>query len=244
MGTITELFTNVSLTALLLRAAIYSALAVLGGWGWSRLIDTIGALTRERSRELWRTIPPLRLTLASVAAWATLAPVYEESPSAAVGLLLVALVTVSIWGLHLMRDVIAGLTLAVSRPFTIGDQIATPDAMGRVLVIGATRVRLLTSGGELLVVPSSEAAGRGVRVADGGGALPVTVTLEPSSELRDVARITDQVILSVYADPTAPAVVEVLSPDRVRITATPSHADEAEALRTDLVLRLTRSLRR
>lgn len=218
--------------------ATVAAAAVLS-WLWTGAIRLSWALGFDRPRRLAFTIAPVRLMLLVGVAFSVLAPPWSgltHMEGIAAALALAALAT--LWGLRHLRDVAGALTLAFTRSFSVGDQIALGDATGRVVAFGLTRVRIQTPYGERLDLPAGALASGTLRVAmRPGGALPVSVTVPippgPGPDLM-LEGLRDHALLSPYADASAPVVVELVSLQVARVTATPVHPDDADELRSDL----------
>ena len=237
-GAVAELFTQVSFVGLFLRLAAFGAAAGLVAWLLSRLIHSAWALGRDPRRNLARAIAPTRALLGLAVLWLSLWPITRQSPAATAAIVLGGLLAASTWGVRLMRDVVAGVSLALAPPFAIGDEVSGDGFTGRVIGLGLTRVILQSSAGDRLALPASEVVERRLRFAGSGGALPVEVTVAITATPHGLAAIRDQALLCPYADPGAPVIVELLDAGHVRIAATPVHPDEADELRSDLVERI------
>lgn len=56
----------------------------------------------------------------------------------------------------MVENFVAGVTLQVTRPFDVGDEVTAADYLGRVTQVGARSVSLETPGGDTVVLPSVE----------------------------------------------------------------------------------------
>jgi len=242
----------------MVEVALVLLVAFFASFAWRRFIGLLWAVGADRERLLAFTNPPIRFALAlwvwSVVVGIGPSPqvldnsqlgfhttVYGSSWAWEAFMPAFFTILITIWGFKNLRDVASGLVLSVTRPFRIGDEVATGTAHGRVSSIGLTRVRVKTPVGELVDVPASELASSTVRIAARqGGALPVKVEVALSGAQapdRAVELLRDHALLSIYTDASVPVMVEMLSDRRARIVATPVHPDDADELRSDLTSR-------
>lgn len=225
-------------------------------WVWSRVVRVLWSLGVDRGARLAFSHAPVRFALV-LWVWSG-ALSFSASPFTAAeapgtygwhsttwtfDAFLPAFFTllVTAWGIRNLRDMAGGLALSLTRPFDLGDEVATPHARGRVSSIGLTRVRIRSERGELVDVPAGEIATRTLRIAArGGGALPVSVEVHLNAfDAPDVScdRLRDHALLSPYSDAGVSVVVELIDPHRARVVATPSHPDDADDLRSDIASR-------
>jgi len=228
----------------LIRFALAAPVAWLVGRAVSRGLYWLWASGLDPRRRLAHVVPPLRLLLGVVVLAITLSPLEPAESTSAVALLAALLLVLGLIAVHELRDAAAGLTLSLRRPFTLGDQVATPTLTGRVVALGLTRTRLRTPDDALVDVPNRALVTSEVRVGRGRRhALPVTldVAVEGAGDpVPLLAALSDQVHLSAYVDVTAPILVELLDRHRVRVHATPVHPDDADELRSDIAMRAWR----
>jgi hypothetical protein len=213
--------------------------ALFASWAWEALIRGAWAFGFDASQKLAYTIPPVRFIL-FVGVWTSVAlPAGEEDPEnrLLIGGFLTLLVT--IWAFRHFRDIAAGLTISIVRPFALGDQLGTPQASGRLVSLGLTRSKLRTPSGTWVDVPNSELMASTVRVSSKSrGALPVEIHVSiPSHCDPDIylGGLRDETLLSAYTDASSPVVIELLDATQVKITATPTHPDDTDELRSDLM---------
>ena len=215
------------------------AVALLASWFWKVLVQTAWAFGFDSKHQLAYTIPPVRFIL-FLGVWATIAlPAWEEDP---VDRLLIGgflTIVVTAWAFKHFRDIAAGLTISIVRPFALGDQVGTPQASGRLVALGLTRSKLRTPSGTWVDVANSELLANTVRVSSKArGALPIEVLvtiLEDCESDLYIAALRDETLLSPYTDAGAPVVLELLDDRHVKITATPVHPDDTDELRSDLM---------
>lgn len=224
---------------------------------WSRAIELVWATGWDAQRLLVFTQAPIRFLL-FVWVWSTLVGLTTPDPwtDSATGFMrhsgaqfygaIVVTILASLWGARNLRDVISGLVLAATRPFRVGDEVAVGDAQGRVANVGLLRVRIATLEGELVDIPTSSMTTQAVRIAPRyGGALPLTVEVEIAGfDGRDEAidALYDHARLSIYADASLPVTVEVMGARQARVTVTPTHPEDADALRRDIASRARRGV--
>lgn len=242
----------------MLEVLLVSITAFALAWTWTKALGLMWAVGADRERILAFTNAPIRFALA-LWVWSVvvgLGPRPELQGNPQLGFhttiygsdwlrdaLLPAFFTIlaTVWGFKNLRDMAGGLALSLTRPFRIGDEVATATAHGRVSSIGLTRVRMRTEHGALIDVPASELASKTLRIAPRqGGALPVEIEVEISAARsvdRNVEMLRDHALLSAYSDSGVAVVVELLSQRRARIVATPTHPDDADELRSDLASR-------
>jgi small-conductance mechanosensitive channel len=208
-------------------------------WLWKVLIQTAWAFGFDSRHRLAYTIPPVRFIL-FLGVWTTIAlPAWEDDPAdrLLIGGFLTLILT--IWAFKHFRDIAAGLTISIVRPFALGDQVGTPQASGRLVSLGLTRSKLRTPAGTWVDVANSELLANTVRVSSKyRGALPievlVSILVDCESDLY-LAALRDETLLSPYTDAGSPVVLELLDDRHVKITATPVHPDDTDELRSDLM---------
>jgi len=214
-------------------------IALVSSWLWKVLVQTAWAFGFDEKHQLAYTIPPVRFVL-FLGVWTTIAlPAWEHDP---VDRLLIGgflTLVVTIWAFKHFRDIAAGLTISIVRPFALGDQVGTPQASGRLVSLGLTRSKLRTPAGTWVDVANSELLANTVRVSSKArGALPIEVLvtiLEDCESDLYIAALRDETLLSPYTDAGAPVVLELLDDQHVKITATPAHPDDTDELRSDLM---------
>ncbi len=235
---------------------VVAIIAFVVAWLWSKLLGLVWAVGADREKLLAFTNAPVRFSLVlwvwSVVVGLGPRPQFLGDPSLRTvvpsegllwELMLPAFFTIiaTIWGFNSLRDMAGGLALSLTRPFRVGDEIATASAHGRVSRVGLTRVRMKTEHGALIEVPASELASETLRIAPRrGGALPIEIEVEIGAAVepdRAIDLLRDHALLSAYADASVPVVVELLGYRRARIVATPTHPDDADQLRGDLASR-------
>lgn len=213
--------------------------ALTASWLWKVLIHAAWAFGLDTKHQLAYTIPPVRFLL-FLAVWTTIAlPAWEEDPvdRLLIGGFLTLVVTV--WAFKHFRDIAAGLTISIVRPFALGDQVGTPQASGRLVALGLTRSKLRTPSGTWVDVANSELLANTVRVSSKArGALPIEVMVTIAEACQSdlyVAALRDETLLSPYTDVGSPVVVELLNDLHVKITATPIQPDDTDELRSDVM---------
>ena len=235
-----ELWTDWPLLQLPLPLLLLAALAMLVDRLWTDAVKALWRLGFDVGRRLSYSVPLLRiLLLIAVPLW-VLNELRVANPLAAVAMAALTIGAFSVLALDHLRDMAGGVALAITRPFKVGDTIATGAVRGSVEHIALTRCVLRAPGGELIRVPNRQLADRTLHVARRGAALPTDIEVELPRDLDTVAALAalrDQTYLSVYTDTSAPVVVEVLSGRRARIRATPIRSEEAPALASDLIAR-------
>ena len=178
--------------------------ALLASWLWKVLVQTAWAFGFDSRHRLAYTIPPVRFIL-FLGVWTTIAlPAWEDDP---VDRLLIGgflTVVVTVWAFKHFRDIAAGLTISIVRPFALGDQVGTPQASGRLVALGLTRSKLRTPSGTWVDVANSELLANTVRVSSKArGALPIEVLvtiLEDCESDLYIAALRDEALLSAYTD--------------------------------------------
>jgi small-conductance mechanosensitive channel len=102
-------------------------------------------------------------------------------------------------------DAIAGIMLAIDRPFESGDRIEIGDTHGAILGLGLTQTRILTDDGREVRLPNARLLSEGFQTAQlGHGEVPIDVHLPipEGMKLSDAcAEAYQTAILSRYASP-------------------------------------------
>lgn len=225
--------------AWILPVLVGLTLAFLASWAWKAFIRTVWAFGMDEARRLAYTLAPVRFVLL-VGVWTSvILPGGDEDPGDRLLIGGFLTLVLSVWALKHFRDIAAGLTISLVRPFAIGDQIATPHASGRLVSLGLTRSKLRTPAGTWVDVANSELMASTVRVSSKSrGALPVDLVVKipvgcaPEAYL---GALRDHVLLSAIIEASAPVVLELLDATHVRITATPTHPDDTDELRSDIM---------
>jgi|GEM_PF-1658169 len=222
-------------------------LLVLGGaiaWvlaaTWSRTLSFLWASGLDPRRRLAHSVPILRLFLALTVIILALGPLEIGRSLTSAALLGGGMIIIATVGNAYLRDIVGGVAIAMRRPFTIGDPVATDTVAGRVVDINLTRVRLQTPDGALVDVPARTLASGRIITSNGRRSLPTAVVVRVRHDAdahRAQADLLDQVYLSAYVDAAAPISVEALGDGTARIQATPIHPDDTDELRSDLAAR-------
>ncbi len=222
-------------------ALLLSAAAVLIDRIWSDVVQSAWRRGLDRERRLSYSLPLLRIGLLVTVSSGTLYALWAMHPVAAMALGGIAIGSAVLLGTDHLRDMVGGLTLALTRPFRVGDTIESDTLRGRIEHIALTECILRGAGGEVIRAPNRQLARDALRVAHGGEALPEEIEVE-LPEGTDPALATsilrDLVYLSAYTDASAPVVVELQGRNRARIRATPIAPDEAADLVGDVISRV------
>ncbi len=110
----------------------------------------------------------LRLALWLAVVYVGIIGVLQPERGLLVGLLAGSAVALGLGAQDLIRDLLAGLTMTLERPFQEGDKIRTADHYGEVVKVGPRATRVLTPGDSQVTVPNSEVVHQSVANANTG----------------------------------------------------------------------------
>jgi small conductance mechanosensitive channel len=113
------------------------------------------ALAAQRSGQTAKSIRSLMRIVGSVALAAIAASYLSQNPILAASIATISAIVVGFAAQNLIGNMIAGMYLAIIRPFKIGDKITVFGNTGRVYEIGLLLCELLMENGDTVRVPSS-----------------------------------------------------------------------------------------
>ena len=237
-------WTDWPLLDLFARGALLFVVAMALSWAWGAFVRRLWWLGQDRRYSLAYTVAPVRSLIALMLTFGILGPLHSDNPTAALSIGATVMLAAMTWGYGLSRSAVSGLFISITQPFRVGDSVLTSTGLhGRVVWLGLTSVSLRTTAGGAVSVPCCELGGQRLRVASREReAFPVELTVGLPAGVAGAAAaqaVRDQVLLSSYTDAAAPVLVELLDGGQVRVCATPTRGDELEALRSDLVARVT-----
>jgi small-conductance mechanosensitive channel len=226
-------------------ALAVSAAILMGVWAANARLLQGAASLRRRTDRVERPLLALQITLWVLGLGCVLLVVAALAPAVLPVALLGLLLAGSLASVDLLRNLLAGLVLAVRRPFMRGELVVIGDARGVVRRVGLLSVVLEADDASLVEVPTrrvlSEAlhhpmprAGRGVPVSV---VFAVPLSTEPS-HARKMAMAA--AVLSRYAAPRRGPSVTLLPPDeahpafRVEVRGAAFDAAHVSAWRDDV----------
>ena len=109
-----------------------------------------------------------RLGLWLLAGYLALFGILRPDEGLLVGLLAGSAVALGLGAQDLIRDLLAGLTLTLERPFQVGDKIRTEDHYGEVTGVGPRSTRIRTPGDSAVTVPNASVVHAAVANANSG----------------------------------------------------------------------------
>lgn len=110
----------------------------------------------------------LRLALWLLAIYVAVAGVLQPEQGLLVGLLAGSAVALGLGAQDLIRDLLAGLTMTLERPFQEGDKIRAGGHYGEVVGVGPRSTRIRTPGDSRVTVPNSQVVHEPVANANTG----------------------------------------------------------------------------
>lgn len=110
----------------------------------------------------------VRLGLWLLAGYLALFGILRPDQGLLVGLLAGSAVALGLGAQDLIRDLLAGLTLTLERPFQVGDRIRTEDHYGEVTGMGPRSTRIRTPGDSTVSVPNASVVHAAVANANSG----------------------------------------------------------------------------
>lgn len=159
-----EMLTPDRLIGLALVLLVTVAVTRLVRWLAERLADRF----RRYRLRLKLADRLLRLALWLLAAYVAIAGVLRPEQGLLVGLLAGSAVALGLGAQDLIRDLLAGLTMTVERPFQEGDKIRAGGHYGEVVGVGPRSTRIRTPADSQVTVPNSKVVHDGVANANTG----------------------------------------------------------------------------
>ncbi len=132
-------------------------LLVLAFWAAGRMIRTVGNTMRRTPPTSSSLMLARLLTAALVLAgvWVGLDQIYHLNPVGVVATLGIASLALGFGLQNTVANIAAGVSLAVDKPFDVGDRIQVGETWGDVVGMGLRSTRIRTTSGEHVVVPNS-----------------------------------------------------------------------------------------
>lgn len=159
-----EVLTPGKLAGLVLLVLVTVAATRLLGWLAERMADRFGRF-RLRIKLADRLV---RLAAWLVAGYVAVFGVLQPEQGLLVGLLAGSAVALGLGAQDLVKDLVAGLTMTLERPFQVGDKIRAGDYYGEVVGVGPRSTRIRTPGDSRVTVPNSDVVHDGVANANSG----------------------------------------------------------------------------
>lgn len=137
-----------------------AALVLLMTWIVARfvagLFERLGERFTHQRIPLHQTKAILRLLLYLGGLGAAISLVFQLSREALLALGGILAVAVGIALRDLVASIIAGITILIDKPFSVGDRITYGDTYGEVVEIGLRAVRVVTLDDNLVTIPNSK----------------------------------------------------------------------------------------
>lgn len=159
-----EVLTPGNLAALVVLLLATLAATRLVRWGARRAAERFGRF-RLRVNLVDRLV---RLGLWLLALYAAIFGILQPEEGLLVGLLAGSAVALGLGAQDLVRDLLAGFTMTVERPFEVGDKIRVGDHYGEVLTVGPRSTRIRTPGDSEVTLPNASAVHGSVSNANSG----------------------------------------------------------------------------
>ncbi len=132
-------------------------LLVLAFWAAARALRVVGTAMRRTpptsSSLMLARLMTAALVLAGV--WVGLDQIYNLNPVGVVATLGIASLALGFGLQNTVANIAAGVSLAVDKPFDVGDRIQVGQTWGDVVGMGLRSTRIRTTSGEHVVVPNS-----------------------------------------------------------------------------------------
>lgn len=148
------------------------ALLLLVTFAATRLVRWLAERLAERFRRhrlrLKLVDRLLRLALWLLAVYVAIIGVLQPEQGLLVGLVAGSAVALGLGAQDLIRDLLAGLTMTLERPFQEGDKIRAAGHYGEVLKVGPRATRIRTPGDSRVTVPNSKVVHESVANANTG----------------------------------------------------------------------------
>lgn len=135
---------------------LYMAEVAVLGFVLTRIIAQLAYLIlRNTSRTQAKTSRSIISISGYLVVVAIMVAMLAPDPTVTIAISTVTGIVLGISAQSLIGNAIAGMVLAVSRPFRIGDTIKAFDSVGVVEDIGLVHTRVITGDGNMLIVPNS-----------------------------------------------------------------------------------------
>jgi small-conductance mechanosensitive channel len=137
-----------------------AAFVLLATWALARLVagafERLGARFSQHRLTLHQAKAIARLVLYLAGLAAAIPLMFQLSDEALLALGGALAVAVGIALRDLVASIIAGITILVDKPFSVGDRITYGDTYGEVVEIGLRAVRLVTLDDNVVTIPNSK----------------------------------------------------------------------------------------
>lgn len=120
------------------------------------LFDRLGARFAQQRIALHQSKAILRLVLYLGGFAAATSLVFQLSSEALLALGGILAVAIGIALRDLVASIIAGITILIDKPFSVGDRITYQDTYGEVVEIGLRAVRVVTLDDNLVTIPNNK----------------------------------------------------------------------------------------
>lgn len=148
------------------------ALVVLATVVATRLVSWLTGRLAERSRRFRLRLKLadrlIRLALWLLAVYVAVFGVLQPEQGLLVGLLAGSAVALGLGAQELIKDLLAGLTMTLERPFQVGDKIRVDGHYGEVVAVGPRSTRIRTPGDSEVTLPNSDVVHDAVSNANSG----------------------------------------------------------------------------
>lgn len=178
----------------------------------SAFAEFLGAKLPRRRAALMRLVPVVRIAVWLMAAYFFLTRVFVPSSVLYTLAALVGIATV-LAAQDVLRGIVGGITIALDRPFQVGDRIEVGQLRGEVVGIGLRATKIRTPEGAVVFVPNSEMVRGPVANVSGGEAgcaVAIDLVLPYDVDTHEVRRIAyEAAATSPYTQLTRPIAVRI-----------------------------------
>jgi hypothetical protein len=231
----------------LLGVAVRLLLLFIGLKIFELLVQKLRLWRFPAGETVFRWLPTIRLLVAGLMLIVVVNALTPEHPSARAAVVLTLVLLVLYSSQTVLKNAAAGAVLIARHAVNLGDYLQVGPHAGCVTSITLRGVEIESEDGSRTFVPGMLFHTAATTVAPGlGRAVPITVewamkpltTVLDAEEVRTLAR--RMALVSPRRAPETPVLVSLdHTAWRIRLTITPFDQSESEALRTELVRRLS-----